>query len=148
MIIAVHTIVSGVVGEEINNPLLAFVAGIILHFFFDFLPHYDSTDGGKWTGRQFIFTCVDFVLTLSLLLFIKSPISFNSPFWWGVLGGNMIDVFDNTPFWQESFRTSRWGSKVHGLHVYFHSKKRPDIVLGILFQIAIIAGFLALHFVK
>lgn len=146
MIITAHVIAGGVLGEEINSPVLAFLAGIILHFILDMVPHFDNVlEKGKWTWKQAIFTTFDLILTIALLVYLKPELSFFNPFWWGALGGIFPDLLDNVPFWNKYFRASKIGESVHKFHDKIHHlilKDQPGVIIGLTTQIITLLFFL------
>lgn len=150
MLAANHTVVAGVVGSYFGNPFLAFLIGIIIHFILDAVPHYDTTDNGKITFRQMVLVIVDFLIGLFIVFYIMHvKLSFGSPFVWGAIGGNLPDIFDNVPFWNENFRRTKIGKRIHNFHELIHSKvfdRKP--VLGLLSQYLIIALFIWIYFTK
>lgn len=149
MIVAVHTIAGGVVGELTDNWFLAFVLGIILHFLFDAVPHYDSVDNHRWSWKQIAYTSLDFIVSFVLIFFVlNQPLNFSwvkTPFFWGAFGGFLPDLLDNVPFWSEAFRTSKLGSKIHYFHEIIHPRKQI-FWLGMSLQVMLLAGFIWLHF--
>lgn len=150
MLAANHMIVAGVVGSYIGDPFLAFLVGIIIHFALDAVPHFDTTDDSKITFRQMALVIIDFLIGLSLIIWVmKADLSWNSPFLWGAIGGNFPDLLDNIPFWSEKFRGTKIGGKIHYFHELIHSRAfdhRP--VLGMLSQYIIIALFIWLYLLK
>ncbi len=147
MLIATHTIVSGVVGDYIGNPFLAFLTGIFLHLILDYIPHYDTTDKGKFTLRQISFIIADFLLALVIILIIKPDLSFNSSFLWGAIGGNLIDIIDNNPLIQKTVRSNKLGKSLDKLHVSLQRKKIGPLP-GILIQYFITAVFIVISYLK
>lgn len=148
MLAANHTIVAGVAGSYIGNPFLAFLAGIIIHFILDTIPHFDTTDKGEFTTRQIALVLIDFLIGLFIIFgILHIKIDPSSPFIWGAVGGNLPDVLDNIPFWKDRFRGTGIGARVHSLHELIHGKAfdaKP--VLGMLTQYIIIALFVWLYF--
>lgn len=143
MLIATHSIVAGTVSSQLNNPLLAFLLGIIIHFLLDSIPHYDTTDGGEMTKRQFALVAVDALIGFCVIfLVLKPPLNWHDSFWWGMIGGNTPDFFDNFPGVKPWYRKSQIGSKIHAFHKMLQSYwKQPSFVLGIAIQIILIGLF-------
>jgi hypothetical protein len=137
MIIAVHAVTGGLLGESIDNAYLAFVAGIILHYVLDAIPHFDNVlENGKWTWKQWLFTSSDLLITILFLFFLRPELSLASPFLWGAFGGILPDILDNVPFWRKKFRKTYIGGKIFFLHEKIHSKSKPNIFWGSVTQIA------------
>ena len=131
-------IAAGAVGQWLENPFLAFLVGIIIHFVLDSIPHFDTTSDGKWTKQQIGLVVGDFVMGMIIIFFyLKPPITIGSPFWWGALGGIFVDIFDVSPFWKDRFRQSNFGGQVHWLHDYVH-KVKAEPFFGIVSQILVI----------
>ncbi|MDO8444171.1 MAG: hypothetical protein Q7S80_01540 [bacterium] len=150
MILTAHLIAGGAAGELVGNPAGAFLAGIILHFILDAIPHYDTVDKiPHFSRRQVFFTTTEIIIGILILLFvIKLPLNrsiLNSNFAWGALGGLAPDLLDNVPFWEDRFVATKFGRKFHHFHHAIH-KKQPGIVVGMATQIITIALFLAIHF--
>lgn len=150
MLAANHIVVSGVVGSYIGNPFLAFLVGIIIHFILDAVPHYDTTDDGDFTFRQYALIFADFFIGLLIVFFILHiKITIGSPFIWGAIGGNLPDLFDNIPFWKEKFRATKFGGKIHYFHEVIHSQYfEHHFVLGTLSSYAIIGLFVWAYLIK
>lgn len=124
MLIATHSIAAGIAGEKLGNPIIAFFAGIIIHFLLDAIPHFDTTDDGKLTLRQVAVVILDFILGIILIIYaMKVDLSFGNSFLWGTIGGVLPDVFDNLPIIQDSFRKTAFGKKVHIFHERIQSVK-------------------------
>ena len=89
MIVTVHVVAGGVIGELVGNPAAAFLLGIISHFILDSIPHFDNLDNECFSPRQIAFTAADFMISFSLLFgVIKLPLNqtiFSSVFFWGRL---------------------------------------------------------------
>ena len=50
MFLPVHAAAGAIIGTEIINPYWAFVAGVVLHFIMDIIPHGDHALGKKFFG--------------------------------------------------------------------------------------------------
>jgi len=144
MIISVHFLAGGVIGEAIGNPFLAFLLGIVLHFVLDAIPHFDNVlKNGKWNYRQVIFTALDAAATAWILfVYLKPDIYLASPLLWGALGGVLPDLFDNIPFL--TIRNTKLGKPFHKFHNSIHSKP-PGWFIGSLTQILVVIFFVIWH---
>ena len=140
MLIAAHSIVAGYVGEEIGNPFLAFLVGIIIHFILDLVPHYDTTDKGKFTFRQILLIGIDGIVAILLLYYILKDNNYNLSYIAGVIGGILPDLLDNVPLWKKRFRKTKFGKWFHTLHQIVH-QKQPSLVIGLATQIILIILF-------
>lgn len=133
MLIAAHSVSAGVVGEVIADPILALLFGFILHFILDAIPHYDTTDGGKFTKRQLFLLALDGIVGLTILIFLFINSSAKLPFVMGILGGLLPDLLDNVPFWDKQFRRTIFGKRFHQFHEKIQSVKLAPLP-GILIQ--------------
>lgn len=147
MLFAAHVIPAGYVGEMIGNPFLAFLAGIVIHFILDCIPHYDTTDGGKYTLRQWALVLMDLAVGLYIILFILRPeFNINSPFLWGAFGGILPDLFEITPFINKVYRRNKIGATVHKFHngiQKIHIKSIPGLLVQVF--VIILFSYLYLH---
>jgi hypothetical protein len=50
MFITVHAAAGALVGSEISNPYFSFIAGVLLHFVMDVIPHGDRELGKRFFG--------------------------------------------------------------------------------------------------
>ncbi len=149
MIVTVHVVAGGVIGELVGNPAAAFLLGIISHFILDSIPHFDNLDNECFSPRQIAFTAADFMISFSLLFgVIKLPLNqtiFSSVFFWGALGGFFPDLFDNVPFWKERFIATKFGTRYHKFHENLHHGQ-PAPLIGLSTQLAVVVLFLVIHF--
>lgn len=137
MLLAVHSVSAGVAGEVIGNPIFAFLLGFLLHFVLDAIPHFDTTDEGKFTKRQICLLAVDGAIGAAILIYLLIYSSHHLAFVAGVFGGLLPDLLDNIPWWEDRFRSSWFGKKFHQFHDYIQSVKLKPI-FGILVQYLII----------
>jgi len=148
MIISAHIVAGGVLGEILDNPLLAFFAGIVLHFILDAIPHFDNFLDGKhrWNRKQTIFTSIDLLLTVVLLILLHPALNFSSPFWWGAFGGLLPDLIDNVPIVREYLLKFKTIQKYHVFHESTHLIRKTNFVFGLFTQAAVITIFVLLNF--
>ena len=150
MLAASHIVAGGVVGSYLGNPFLAFLLGIVIHFILDSIPHFDTIGDGIDDPKELTLILVDFLIGMAIIVWVLKPdISLNSSFVWGSIGGMTPDLFDNVPFWRESFRKTKIGGKVHKFHDKIHSQafeNRP--ILGMLTQYILIGLFIWLSILK
>lgn len=139
MLLGAHLIVGAVAGEYVNNPFLAFAAGIILHFILDAIPHYDTTDEGKITKRQMVLIAIDGIISLVILYYCFSNLSTHQlSFVTGSFGGILPDILDNVFWWQKKFRSTKFGKAFNKLHGWLQKYKLSPIA-GLSAQYLIIA---------
>lgn len=139
MLLGAHLIAGATAGEAINNPYLAFAAGIILHFILDAIPHFDTTDEHKLTVRQIVLIAIDGIIGFAILIFCYHDFSIHKmSYLIGALGGILPDLFDNVPFWNEQFQKSKFGKRFHRVHLRLQRINLPPVP-GLLIQYLIIA---------
>jgi hypothetical protein len=144
MLTASHSITAGAIGMAIGDPVLAFLLGIVIHFLLDAIPHWDTTDEGELTFRQWAVVFFDLFIALAIIfLLIRPEISWRSPFIWGAIGGVLPDFFDLNPLWKNAFRRTVIGKQMHYYHEKIQKKSAP-MMLGIAVQVFFIAVFSAL----
>ncbi|HOX41256.1 MAG TPA: hypothetical protein PK263_03610 [bacterium] len=140
MIVTAHVIAGGIVAEELGDPIIGFIVAFFLHFVMDALPHFDTTDGGKWTKKQILFTSSDFLLSAILILFFVQPVlSFSNLFLWGAFGSFLPDLIDNPPMWSGWIRKTKYGKKFHAFHEWCHAKVQPSFWFGVTTQLGLVA---------
>jgi len=138
MLFGPHLLTGAVAGEYIDNPYLAFAAGIILHFIVDAIPHFDTTDEGKLTFRQITLIVVEGIIGFTVLYFCYQNFSIHKiSFLAGAFGGIFPDLLDNVPFWEKSFQKTAFGRAFHNLHSRVQSIKLAPIP-GLAIQYAVI----------
>ncbi|MFA5927610.1 MAG: hypothetical protein WCT32_03510 [Patescibacteria group bacterium] len=137
MLLTPHTIFAGTVGEISGNPLVALTLGILSHFLLDALPHYDTTDGGKFTPRQIGVIVIDFICLVTIMLIVWMGLNPGTAFWFGALGGTIPDLLDNVPFWNKKFRSTIIGKAFHAFHDRIQ-KDEVGVWIGLLSQLIII----------
>ena len=140
MLIASHSLAAGYIGEIIGNPIIAFFVGIVIHFILDAIPHYDTTDKGKFTPRQIALIIIDGLIALGIFIAIFFEKGANVSFVAGAFGGVFPDILDNVPLWQKCFRDTSFGKIFHKIHKAVHHKQ-PSAFWGILSQLIVIAVF-------
>ena len=98
MLLAAHSLAGAAVGEAIGNLFYAFLAGFVVHFLLDAIPHYDTTDNGKYTIRQILLVTIDGMIALTLLavLYFHYPVH-RAGFVAGAIGGVLPDVLSIIP---------------------------------------------------
>lgn len=137
MLFTAHAAVGGVAGEYLNSPFLAFIAGIILHFILDAIPHYDVTDNGKFTLRQNLLIIIDVAIGLILFAVLYDKIDHPVSFLAGSFGCILPDIVDLVPFWNKYFHATKFGKRFHSFHAYIQSIKVGPI-FGLSIQAIII----------
>lgn len=77
MFLTVHAAAGILIGSKIANPPLAFLLGIISHYFMDIIPHGDEhlselTDHEKQIKKLFLITSVDSLGVLTVFYFLTN----------------------------------------------------------------------------
>ncbi len=70
MFLTVHGAIGVIIGQQVNNPVLALIVGLISHYLFDLIPHGDTNAPKKWDNLihlAFIALIDIFIMTLMLL---------------------------------------------------------------------------------
>lgn len=137
MLFTAHAAVGGVAGEYLNSPVLAFIAGFILHFILDAIPHYDTTDNQKWTFRQYFLMFADMAVGFVLLFIFFDKIGHPLSFFAGSFGSILPDILDLPPIWRDRFRSTWFGARMHRVHEAVQ-KIKVGPVSGLSIQVIII----------
>lgn len=140
MLIAVHSVAGGIVGESLGNPVLAFLAGFVLHFILDMIPHEYKHDSKKMSALDWSLIIIDIIITVFVWRkYFSFGLDLRSSFFWGALGGILPDLMDNVPVLKIYFRTTRFGKKFHKFH-----EDIQKIIVGVIPGTIIQYGLLAL----
>ncbi len=137
MLFTAHALGGGVSGELVGNPFWAFLLGFVLHFILDFIPHYDTTDDGKYTPRQIALVCTDFIigaLILTILLFYYSHNRWSLIS--GAFGGILPDILSLVPPIRKFTMKNRYWRIFHEIHNKIQSVKISPVP-GLLIQILV-----------
>lgn len=139
MLLGAHLITGAVAGEYIDNPYLAFAAGVILHFILDAIPHFDTTDDRKITFRQILLIGIDGITGIAILFYGYQNFSIHHwSYLAGALGGITPDIIDNVPLWQKAIRSTKIGKKFNQFHTWIQWRSLTPIP-GLAIQYIIIA---------
>lgn len=139
MLIASHALVGGTIGELVDNPILALLLGIISHFVLDAIPHYDTTDDGRYTKRQLALFLFDLIIGVVLIVILLPTIHHSLSFFAGMVGGILPDFIDNVPFWNKHFQSTRFGKSFHEFHTRIQPIKLSPVP-GLLVQLVFLIG--------
>jgi len=76
MFLTVHGAIGIIIGQQIKNPLFAFLAGFFSHYLFDLIPHGDTKAPEKWKNPIHIATAalIDLILLIIFLLYLGTKI--------------------------------------------------------------------------
>jgi hypothetical protein len=136
MTLTAHAAMGAVIGEAVGNPLLGFVAAVVIHFLIDIIPHGDNflSDNYRVLKRRrkqaLAYVTIDAVCAILFVLFIVNirDVALIRPISLGIVGSVLPDLlvglYDLT-----KTKYLRWA---FNLHFVFHNiliKKRGDIPL-------------------
>ena len=97
MMVISHEVVGGLIGEELNNPFLAYILAFISHLLLDKIPHYFP----KESKNKATFLVVEIIIAVwTIFFFLENGFGLNNhSFWAGVAGGVTMDIlFVGIPF--------------------------------------------------
>jgi hypothetical protein len=160
MITITHTLAGAAIGYAVRDvsyaPAIAFGLGWASHYALDTIPHWEGLIKPDIYGLDLTKNVPRIVIiqaTLDVLLaaaIIISVLIFNgelsafwqSPIFWGALGGAFPDLVDNVPFWAAAVgRTPVLKSirKFHGsVHIDAQIQKRMPKYVGLVTQLVVI----------
>jgi hypothetical protein len=153
MFISVHASAGALIGQQVKNPILAFILAFASHFVLDMIPHGDQDwideykDGEQTKVRKIIaIVALDGVVLATLLIskffFIDSFMpSLNIAA--GILGGVLPDLL--VACHELSDRLFKNFYKFHFIMHDLIKVKQPSIVQSIAFQ-AVVLGAILFHF--
>lgn len=140
MLIAVHSVAGGIVGESLGNPVLAFLAGFVLHFILDAIPHEYEHDDKKMSVLDISLLIIDIIITVIVWRkYFGAGLNLQSSFFWGALGGIFPDLLDNIPILKLYFRKTKFGKVFHNFH-----ENVQKIIVGVVPGFLIQYGLLIL----
>ncbi len=151
MFLTVHATAGALIGQQLNNPVLAFVLSFVSHFILDLLPHGDQDWIDEYKGDQkakvkkiISIVAIDIVILLALLISRFYYIASFAPslsIAAGILGGILPDFLVGC-----HELSDRLFKNFYRFHFLVHDliKVKPSTVQGIVFQ-AIITGILLLN---
>jgi membrane protein DedA with SNARE-associated domain len=150
----VHGTAGLLIGEQINQPWLAFILGVISHFVLDAIPHdiieiRRWQDKGNFIKRTSLEAAVDLSLFLILLgfLWLKGNLALNYSVLAGVLGALLPDYIWGVG---ELFKIkNRWLEKYkqlhNGDHALFHKNIYIPLKYGLFIQLFFLFFFLSIY---
>ncbi len=143
----VHGTAGLLIGEQINQPWLAFILGIFSHFILDAIPH-DIIEVRHWQDRGNFIKRVSFeagidlllFLILAFILFITHQINFSWSLAAGVGGALLPDYIWGLG---ELFKIRHpWLEKYKQLHNADHALLHKDIYLPLKYALPVQLAFL------
>ena len=151
MLLSIHATAGALIGQQINNPILAFILAFVSHFILDVIPHGDHDwideykGGQKSKARKIVSIVVIDVLVLLALLVSKfyfKSFTPNLPIVAGVVGGVLPDFLVGC-----HELSDKLFKRFYHLHFVVHDlvKFQPSTASGLFMQI-IILGILLINF--
>lgn len=148
MLLTVHATAGALIGQQINNPYLAFVLAFISHFILDMIPHGDQDWIEEYKGNQkakvkkiISIVTLDILALLALLI---SKYYFNSfvptlNVVAGIIGGVLPDLLVGI-----HELSNKLFKKFYHFHFVIHDmiKYQPSTASGLFFQIIILGALL------
>lgn len=134
-----------------QQPVFAFLVGIVVHLLIDAIPHgdanlYEQYTSGERARFAVAYTVVDALIGLLLTIFLLTrevPSAVRESVAWGITGGVLPDILVGL---REVFRHA-WLERVHAIHTFFHNgvtKRIGDVPLwvGVGVQMLVVGGLL------
>lgn len=141
MFLTIHTTVAVIIGQQVSNPLLAFLIGVLSHFTLDAIPHGDeklfksSIEHRKL--KVFILTgLVDFFISVIWLayLFSQGHFGYIQATLAAAIGAVLPD-FLNVFYLITNFKWLAWINDLNGEFVHRLIIKKPlPIAVGLAIQ--------------
>ncbi len=148
MLLSIHAAAGALIGQQTNNPILAFILGFASHFALDAVPHGDQDwiedykGDDKSRAKRIIFLVgLDAVILLGLLVsqFFYRSLTPTLNIASGILGGILPDFLVGC-----HELSDKLFKNFYQLHFKMHDLlniKQPSTVQGIVFQ-AVVLGIL------
>ncbi len=145
MFLTVHATAGIIIAQKISNPFLAFIIGLISHYFLDAIPHgdqplFDRYTGKKWLKIITITALIDSAITLLWVGFLfYEKETYNSVACFAAILGSVLPDFLNGFYilWQKRYLKIFWDLN-HGAH-HLIFKKDLSAFWGLLTQITVFA---------
>lgn len=148
MLLTVHATAGALIGQQINNPVLAFVLAFISHFILDVIPHGDHDwieeykGGQKNKARKIVsIVIIDIIVLITLLIskFYFKSFTPNFPIIAGVVGGVLPDFLVGC-----HELSDKLFKRFYRLHFVVHDllKFKPSTASGLFMQIVVLAVLL------
>jgi hypothetical protein len=153
MLLTVHATAGALIGQQINNPILAFVLAFVSHFILDIIPHGDQDWIEEYKGDQkskvkkiISIVAIDVIVLLTLLIsryYYGDSFAPSLSIASGILGGVLPDFLVGC-----HELSDRLFKSFYRFHFIVHDliKIKPTIFQGVAFQI-IVTALLLLNFI-
>ncbi len=148
MLLSIHATAGALIGQQINNPILAFILAFVSHFILDVIPHGDHDwieeykGGQKAKARKIVSIVVIDVLVLLALLISKfyfKSFTPNLPIVAGVAGGLLPDFLVGC-----HELSDKLFKRFYRLHFVVHDllKFKPSTASGLFMQVIVLVALL------
>lgn len=149
MYLTIHAVAGALVGNYINQPLLAFIFGIISHFFLDMIPHYDTHlprgKNGKELRKELkksyfkriiglIYFDVSLTMIVAAAIFSNNANFLDKSIIWGMLGAILPDVILALSYFYQKNPILKKYSEFHSF-IHYSPEKQISLVIGHITQI-------------
>lgn len=153
MLLTVHATTGALIGQQVNNPILAFVLGFISHFVLDMIPHGDQdwieeykSDQKSKAKKIICIVAIDAIILFTLLVsqyFYGDSFAPSLSIASGILGGILPDFIVVC-----HELSDKLFKNFYRFHFFIHDliKVRLTPTQGLTFQ-AIITAILLLNFI-
>jgi len=154
MLLTVHATTGALIGQQINNPILAFVLGFISHFILDMIPHGDQDWIEEYKGDQkskakkiILIVAIDVAVLLTLLIskyYYGDSFAPSLNIAAGILGGLLPDFLVVC-----HELSDKLFKNFYHFHFIIHDliKVKPTVFQGVAFQV-IVTVILLLNFIR
>jgi len=142
MFLTVHAATGIVIGQNISNPLLAFLIGFIIHYIFDIIPHGDTKVPKKYKNPIHIATAglADLIILTAFIIFLFIiKIELLTPSILLAMLGSMLPDFLQAFYYIYRKTIFIKTQRIHEfLHDLISKKYEINFYLGLLFQISLL----------
>ena len=150
MYLTVHAAAGALIGNQINNALLAFILGFLSHFILDRIPHKDPASPEDFLEstlklskkmKQFIaIVIIDIALLsfLTLLFFKRDIFIYASPVAFGIFGAILPDILAGFYILTGNKYLKKF-QKIHNAIHFDHKKINVSIGGGMATQVIMLA---------
>ena len=150
MYLTVHAVAGALIGNQINNPYLAFILGFASHFILDRIPHKDPASPEDFLNsslklskkmKQFIAVMiidVSLVAFFTLLFFRRDIVIYPNPVAAGIIGAILPDAIAGLYFLTNNKYLAKF-QRIHEKIHFDHKKINVSIGGGMATQVIMLA---------
>lgn len=144
MLLTVHATAGAMIGQQVNNPVLAFILSFVSHFVLDMIPHGDQDWIDEYKGDQrskvtkiITIVVVDIVILITLFVsrfYFLGSFTPNLSIAMGIIGAILPDFLVGC-----HELSDRLFKKFYQFHFWVHDliKVKPTALQGVAFQVII-----------